>query len=124
MNSKKNAKKILVAEDDIFIGKIMLSSLKEAGYQVEIATDGVLTLEKMKEKDYDIVLLDLIMPKKDGFEVLSDLKKIGNKTPVLVFSNLAQEEDKKEVMSLGAAGYYVKANMAISVLLEVLKEYI
>lgn len=124
MTSKTNSKRILVAEDDAFIGKILKSSLTDAGYQVDLAVDGAIALENMEKNEYDIVLLDLIMPNRDGFEVLNELKKMGNKTPVLIFTNLAQEEDKKEVMALGAKGYYIKSNMAISALLEVIKRFI
>ena len=117
------AKRILIAEDDPFLGKIMQFSLGEEGYEIDRALDGAQALEKIASNKYAVVLLDLIMPVKDGFEVLSELKKMKNKTPVLVFTNLAQDEDKNEVMSLGAKGYYVKSGMAINELVKVINKY-
>jgi DNA-binding response OmpR family regulator len=120
---EKQNKRILIAEDDPFLGKIMQFSLGQEGYEIDRALDGGEALEKIIANNYAVVLLDLIMPVKDGFEVLSELKKLKNKTPVLVFSNLAQEEDKKEVLSLGAKGYYVKSHMAISELVKVINKF-
>jgi len=117
------AKRILIAEDDPFLGKIIQFSLGEEGYEIDRALDGAQALEKIASNKYAVVLLDLIMPVKDGFEVLSELKKMKNKTPVLVFTNLAQDEDKNEVMSLGAKGYYVKSGMAINELVKVINKY-
>ncbi len=120
----KKGKYILIAEDDPFIGKIMETTLAEHGYKVDRVTDGAQALEKIGSNEYDLVLLDLIMPVKDGFEVLSYLKKTTNETPVIVFSNLAQEEDKKEVMSLGAKGYFVKSSMAMNTLVGVVNNFV
>lgn len=120
---EKKAKLILIAEDDPFLGKVMQFSLREEGYEIDRALDGAQALEKISSNKYAVVLLDLIMPVKDGFEVLSELKKMKNKTPVLVFSNLSQDEDKKEAMSLGAKGFYVKSGMDINELVKVINRY-
>lgn len=120
---EKQNKRILIAEDDPFLGKIMQFSLGAEGYEIDRALDGAEALEKIGANHYVVVLLDLIMPVKDGFEVLSELKNLKDKTPVLVFSNLAQEEDKKEVMALGAKGYYVKSHMAINELVKVINKF-
>ena len=116
--------KILIAEDDSFLGKIMGNRLKEEGYYVDIVTDGEETMDLINKDGYSLVMLDLIMPVKTGFEVLKELKDTGNKTPVLVFTNLAQDEDRKEVMALGAKGYYVKSDIAMDELVKVVKEYV
>lgn len=119
----KVLKRILIAEDDPFIGKIMKHSLEEDGYLVDQVSDGVQALEMIEINVYTVILLDLMMPEKNGFEVLAELKEKKNKIPILVFSNLGQEEDKKEVKSLGAKGYYIKAEMAPSKIAEVIKKY-
>lgn len=84
------------------------------------AKNGNEALELMKEKKPNIVLLDLMMPDKNGFEVLAE--KVNDTSikniPVLIFSNLNQEEDKKKVMALGALDFYVKADLSINDVLE------
>ncbi len=114
-------KRILIAEDDPFLMKVITVTLKQEGYEVDHANDGVEALGFLSKKKYSLVLLDLIMPNKDGFEVLKELNKKKNKTPVLVFTNLSQEEDEKEVMKLGAKGYYVKSNLPLSALSNIIE---
>ena len=115
--------KILIAEDDPFLNKIMGNYLKDEGFEVEVAKDGEEALEKIKANGYKMVLLDLIMPKKNGFEVLKELKKLNSKVPVVVFSNLSQAEDEKEALALGAKAYYVKHNVPIDELSKIIKTY-
>ena len=117
-------KKILIAEDDPFLVKIIKNRLTEEGFNVEIATNGEEALKKILKNKYVVVLLDLIMPVKDGFQVLTGLNKIKNVTPVLVFTNLSQEEDKDEVMRLGAKGYYVKSDISIDELVKTVKDFL
>lgn len=103
--------KILVIEDDIFFQKFYATKLQEAGYEVDVATNGEEGLEKARNNKPKLILLDLIMPKKDGFEVLKalaqdeELKTI----PILVFSNLGQEKEIEEAKNLGAGGYITKS---------------
>lgn len=102
--------KILLAEDDMFFQNFYSRKLIEHGFQVYVAKDGVEALRLLQEAKPDIVLLDLIMPNKDGFDVLTEvaqheeLKKI----PIVVFSTLGQEQDIEKAKSLGAAGYINK----------------
>jgi len=123
--SKKTSPKsiILVAEDDPFLSKILTSRLAEEGFQIDYAADGAIAVEMAKKKHYDLMTLDLIMPNMNGFETLAALKKAKIKLPVLVFTNLAQKEDEKEVMALGAKGYYVKSNIALDDLVKIVKKY-
>ena len=114
--------KILIAEDDPFLSKIMGNRLREEGFEVDIAADGAEALSKIISDGYTLVMLDLVMPVKTGFEVLQGLREKEDKTPVLVFTNLAQEEDRKEVMELGAKGYYVKSDIAMDELVETVKK--
>ena len=102
--------KILLIEDDLFFQKFYSNKLKERGVEVEIAGDGEEGLIKMKSFNPNLVLLDLIMPKLDGFGVLTarsldeNLKKI----PVIVFSTLGQEKDVNRAKEMGANGYINK----------------
>jgi two-component system, OmpR family, response regulator ResD len=116
--------KILVAEDDPFLIKIMGNRLKEEGFIVDLANDGNEALDRIDKDGYSVVLLDLVMPNKDGFEVLTELKKRKSKTPVIVFSNLSQEEDKQEVLKLGAKGFFVKSDIAIDKVVETVKSFL
>ena len=116
--------KILIAEDDPFLSKVMDSYLKDEGFDIDKATDGEEAFNKIKENGYALVLLDLIMPKKTGFEVLEELKKDGNETPILVFSNLSQPEDKEEASKLGAKDYFVKSDMSVDEVTATVKKYV
>lgn len=120
----KQPTKILIAEDDPFLMKVLGTILKDEGFEVELAKDGAEALKKIQDDGYSLVLLDLIMPKKTGFEVLEEAKKEGVKTPILVFSNLSQDEDKEEALSLGAREYFVKSDMSIDDVAAAVKKYL
>jgi CheY-like chemotaxis protein len=102
--------KILLIEDDIFFQKFYSTKLQENKVEVEVAGDGEEGLIKMKSSSPDLVLLDLIMPKMDGFAVLTSRSQDENlkKIPVIVFSTLGQEKDVAQAKSLGANGYINK----------------
>jgi DNA-binding response OmpR family regulator len=119
----KQLKKILIAEDDPFLSKVLGTILVDEGFTVEKALNGEEALQKIKKDGFRLVLLDLIMPKMTGFEVLEELKKVKIKVPILVFSNLSQPEDKKEALSLGAKGFYVKSDMSIDGVIKEVKKY-
>lgn len=103
-------KTILVIEDDIFFQKFYANKLSENGYAVEAAVNGIEGLDKLKKGNIDLVLLDLVMPQKDGFEVLEEKtanKKL-TKIPVIVFTALTQEKDAQEAKKLGASDFISK----------------
>jgi len=104
--------KILVIEDDRFLRELIIKKLSQEGFEVDFAVDGEDGLTKIKEGKPDIVLLDLILPTIDGFEVLRKLKEedIVPSLPVIILSNLGQREDIEKGLSLGAADYLVKAH--------------
>lgn len=104
--------RILIAEDDTFILKILKRNLK-SDFEIDSANTGLEAIQKIHAFDYKLVLLDLVMPEMGGFEVLEQLQKEKNKTPVVVFSNLAQEEEKDRAYQLGANGYFVKSDTDI-----------
>ena len=103
--------KILLVEDDKFFREFYAQKLREKGIEVFQAENGEEGLKKITENMPDIVLLDLIMPVKDGFSVLEDLSKNGQikNLPVLVFSTLGQDKDIEKAVSLGARGYVNKS---------------
>ena len=103
--------KLLLIEDDVFFRKFYVEKLKEKGFEVEEADDGEQGLEKMKAARPDLIILDIIMPVKDGFEVLKAKQVDGGlaKIPVLVFSTLGQESDVAKAKKLGAVDYVNKS---------------
>ena len=105
-------KKILLVEDDPFISEMYTVKFEKAGYACEVASTGKEGLTKAKEWQPDIVLLDILIPEMDGFEVLSALKKDAamSSIPVVMLTNLGQKEDIEKGAALGAAAYIVKAH--------------
>lgn len=103
--------KVLLVEDDNFFREFYSKKLREKGLEVETAPDGEEGLKKLQTYTPDLVLLDIIMPKKDGFDVLTEMGKMGliTKIPVLVFSTLGQEKDVDRARQLGAKGYVNKS---------------
>lgn len=118
-------KKILLVEDDKFLLKFFAARLKEEDFEVILAEDGEEAVRKVKEKKPDLVLLDLILPKKDGFAVLKEIKS-DEKTkniPVFVLSNLGQESDREKAKELGAVDYLVKVNFDLKEIIKKIKNY-
>ena len=116
--------KILIVEDDRFISSAYKMKLVKEQFQVDCAFDGEEALQLAESFSPDLILLDLIMPKKDGFETLKDLKnnpKLKH-IPVIVSSNLGQQEDKDKVFALGAKDYFVKSDISLVELLEKIKK--
>lgn len=103
--------KIIIIEDDHFFQNFYSIKLKDLGYQVEVASNGQEGIDKIKTFSPDLILLDLIMPIKDGFQVLTELKidPLLSKFPVIVFSTLGQESDVKKALELGAKDYINKS---------------
>ena len=99
-------------EDDPVLQKMYTGKLTMDGYEVDLARDGAEGLYKALNNDPDIVLLDLMLPKVDGFHIMAELRKNPKtqKTPVIILSNLGQAEDAKRALQLGANDYIVKMN--------------
>ena len=108
-------RRVLLAEDDRFLRKAAETALKRHGFAVVPAVDGEEALRLARAEPPDLVLLDLIMPKMQGFEVLRALKADPSTAPipVVILSNLGQDGDVKQAMDAGAAGYFVKANLSL-----------
>jgi len=108
------AQRILVVEDDQFLRELYDELLKEEGYDIELAADGEEGFNKMSTGGYDLVLLDIMLPKIDGLEILRRLKdKHPEKPngPVVLLTNLGQDSIIKEGFNLGASGYLIKSSM-------------
>ncbi|MDP2926547.1 MAG: response regulator [bacterium] len=106
------SRKILIIEDDLFLRELMSKKLVGEGYQISGATDGEEGIRSVKSEKPDLVLLDLILPGIDGFEVLARIKQDPEiaQTPVIVLSNLGQKEDIERGIKLGAVDYLIKAH--------------
>lgn len=116
----ENKKLVLVIEDDPFYANIYKMKLKKEGILAEVAINGDDGLAIARKEHPALILTDLIMPGKDGFEVLRELKADPTlaRIPVLVLSNLSQEEDIRRVKELGAKEYLIKANISIQEVVE------
>ncbi|MBI4090464.1 MAG: response regulator [Candidatus Komeilibacteria bacterium] len=112
--------RVLFIDDDNFLRKVYQTELTEKGFEVHLAADGEEGLQKVAEVHPDLLILDLIMPKKNGFEVLSDLQRFEETRaiPVIVLSNLGQSEDQKRALDLGAVEYLVKDNTTLDIISE------
>ena len=127
MNTENNKKtKILLAEDDKFISRAYKDGLERAGFNLILASDGEEAVKLIKTEKPDLVLLDVIMPLKNGFEVLEEVKKDPETKdiPVIVLSNLGQDSDIAKGRSLGAVDYLVKANFTMAEVVEKIKKYL
>ncbi|MCD4704698.1 response regulator [bacterium] len=109
MNEKKI--KVLIAEDDPFLSRMYSEKLELENFDVILAVDGQEAIDKIKINKPDVVILDLLMPKKTGFEVLSEKEsdKGIKDIPVIVLTNLSQKEDIKKCYDLGAKDFLIKA---------------
>jgi DNA-binding response OmpR family regulator len=127
-NNENNAlsKKILVVEDDPFLSNLLKIRLEKERLNVILAKDGDEAIKKIQETDPDLILLDLILPKKSGFEVLQNISLDPNfkNKPVIIISNLGQTSDVQKAKELGAIEYFVKAKISIDDLILKIKEFI
>ncbi|HLN19032.1 MAG TPA: response regulator, partial [Patescibacteria group bacterium] len=106
--------KIIIAEDDPMIADIYDKKFSEAGYDVMLADSGDQVLSLHKKGSPDIILLDLILPKMNGFQVIEHIRKTDSNTKIIIFSNLNQSEDREKALELGANGFISKADFAPS----------
>lgn len=109
------AKRVLLAEDDRFLRRACEQSLRQRGYTVTSAVDGEAALQLARSERPDLILLDMLMPRMTGLDVLRALKADAQTRaiPVLVLSNSSREQDIQEVTRLGVVAYLVKANLSL-----------
>jgi len=114
------AKTILIIEDDKFLRELIAQKLFKEGYNIIEAIDGEEGIKKVKEEKPNLVLLDLILPGIDGFEVLSQIKEDSSlaQIPVIILSNLGQKEDVEKGLKLGAIDFLIKAHFTPGEIIE------
>ena len=121
----KEKKTILIIEDEEVLLRALYIRLKKLGFIISSATDGETGLQVAQRIKPDLILLDLILPKMGGFEVLEVLKAdlAFKKIPIIVLSNLGDNKDIKKAKSLGATDYFVKANTKLEVIEKKISHY-
>lgn len=117
--------KIVIVEDDEILSRVMAAEFAEAGFEVFQAFDGEAGLALVRDKKPGFILLDLILPKKHGFEVLTELKKSPDTKdiPVIILTMLNQDDDIKKGLQLGANDYIVKSQHAVAEIVEKVKNF-
>lgn len=122
----ENEDKILVVEDDMFLRDLLGQKLDEEGVVAQYAEDGLSAIDMIKEIHPDLVVLDIILPGIDGFEVLERIKQDEEvkDIPVLILSNLGQEEDINKAKQLGAEDFLVKANVNLNKIVNEINKYL
>jgi DNA-binding response OmpR family regulator len=113
-------KKVFIIEDDGFLQGLEASKLEKEGYGIITASSGTEAMKKINEPDIDLILLDLMLPDFDGFELLKKIRTIEalKNIPVIVFSNLSEEKDIKRSKELGATDFMVKSNFTLDELVD------
>jgi len=126
--SMETPRKILLVEDEPFLLSLLKNRLEKEGFEVSVAKDGDEALNSIRAAKPDLVLLDLILPKKSGFELMDEIrhdpKTQAKDLPIIIISNLGQPEDISRGQDLGAAKYFVKAKTSIEDLVQKVKEFL
>jgi len=119
-----NKIKILIVEDDFFLRKLCQKKLEKEGFEVFLAQDGNEGIEQAKKNIPDLILLDIILPGIDGFDVLKTLKNESSTKaiPIVLLSNLGQKEDIDKGSALGATDYLIKAHFSPQEIVDKVKE--
>jgi DNA-binding response OmpR family regulator len=117
--------KILLVEDDAVLAKVLYEELSDADFEVFQAYDGEVGLRMALEKMPSLILLDVLLPKKNGFEVLEAIKKSpeAKQIPIIMLTMLGSDEDIKKGLQLGASDYIVKSQHALPEIVEKVKEF-
>jgi DNA-binding response OmpR family regulator len=120
--------KILLVEDDPFLSSLLKNRLLKEKFEVSLAKDGEEAINFLKSNKPDLVLLDLILPKKSGFEVMEEIRSNSQlqteEIPIIIISNLGQPEDVQRGQELGAVEYFVKAKTSIDDLVEKVRDFV
>lgn len=118
----ETSKKILIIEDEKTLAHALEIKLLRSGFTVSKVFNGEDGIRLVHEEAFDLILLDLIMPKVDGFAVLEILKVEKNKTPVIILTNLNQVDDVRRTKEFGAKEFFVKSNTPIATIVERVKK--
>ena len=124
--STEPKKKILIIEDDKFLIKVYGEKLTREGFDVSMAISGEEGVGKILEEKPDLVLLDIILPQKNGFDILSQIKlhPETKSIPIIIITNLGQDSDIKTGLELGAVDYLVKTDFSINKLPELVRKHL
>lgn len=125
MNNNEKIK-VFIIEDDIYISDMYRIKLEADNYEVNVASDGIEGMKRLEKNIPDVILLDIVMPKIDGFSVLKMIKEndILKNVPVILLTNLSQKENIEKGFELGAASYIIKAHFTPSEVVKKIKEVI
>lgn len=117
-------KSILIVEDDPFLIDIYTTKLKEVGFKIEVVKEGDEVLPKLKEKLPDLLLLDIVLPQVDGWEILRQIKEENSlkDLKIIILSNLGQKSEIEKGLKLGAARYLIKAHYTPSEIVEEIRK--
>jgi len=118
-------KTILCIEDDLFIGEMYARSLRQAGYEVDLIPNGEDGLQAALNKQYDLILLDILLPEKFGTEILKHLRGGTDLVPnsrILILTNFSQDEESRMAMQSKADGYLIKADITPRKLIDIIKQ--
>ena len=128
MSSSETSRKILLVEDDEFLSSLLKNRLLKEGLEVILAHDGEEAIKLLKNEKPNLILLDIILPKKSGFEVMEEIRSNPSlaveKIPIIIISNLGQETDVERGKELGAIEYFVKAKTSLDDLVEKIKSFL
>lgn len=118
--------KILLVEDEETLVKVLREKLEKKHFTVEVAADGEEALPAVKRFNPDLIILDIILPKKNGMDVLKELKKDSElkHIPVIMLSNLGEDENIKDALEIGAVDYLVKVQHPINEIIEVINRHL
>lgn len=119
---KKN--KILFVEDEKILRETLAEVLEDSNFSVEVADNGADALGLLSKDDFDLILLDIILPKKNGFEILGEIKKINKKIPVVLLTNLSGTSNVQKALDLGAKNYLVKSEYRLDEIVDRIKEIV
>lgn len=118
------SKNILIIEDEEPVAKVLRDKLKNAGYNVQFFLTASEALGALKKDNFNLIILDIILPNMDGFQFLEEIKKRNINVPVIVTSNLGSEEDMEKAKSLGAKYYIVKAETTMDEMANRIKRFL
>lgn len=114
-------KHVLIVEDEKPLSHALELKLQHEGFAVTVANNGQECLDLIGSQKFDVVLLDLMMPVIDGFQVLEQLQKLQRSPAVFVLSNLSQQEDEQRVLALGAKKFFIKSDTPLTTIVEEVK---
>ncbi len=115
-------KRVLIAEDEKPLARALSLKLEKEGFEVVAVYDGLEVQKKIATEKFDLILMDLMMPRMDGFSVIEDMKKQGSNIPVVIMSNLSQEIDQARAKEAGAVAYFIKSDIKLFEVISFIKK--